>query len=186
MEQNLTQQIEALLFAWGDALSYRRIGQLLDVDVERVKAAIEVLKSHYADEMRGIQIIEVNQSVQLASKREVADVVEKLFKTDKKRGLSGGLLEVLAIVAYRQPVTKLEIEAIRGVKSDRALQALSALDFIYVSGKLEQIGRPNLYSTTTHFLKKFGLRNLRELPPIESFDRLQMAMIDEEIKIIDD
>ncbi len=186
MKHNLTQQIEALLFAWGDALSYRRIGNVLEVEVEEVRAAIEVLKEQYADQARGIQLIEVNQSVQLASKKELAEVVEKLFKTDKKRGLSGGLLEVLAIVAYRQPVTKLEIEAIRGVKSDRALQALIALDYIFVSGKLEQIGRPNLYSTTTHFLKKFGLRNLRELPPIESFERLQIALTSEEELIIND
>ncbi len=184
MDRQIVQKIEALLFAWGDALSYQKLAKLLDVDNNTVKQAVETLKMHYNTDLHGIHIIEVNQSVQLASKHEFADTVDQLFKSDRSRGLSSNMLEVLAIVAYRQPITKLEIEAIRGVGSDRTLQSLIALDFVTISGKLEQVGRPNLYSTTNLFLKKFGLKTLRDLPPIESFERLQIAITDREEEII--
>ncbi len=184
MNKQIVQKIEALLFAWGDALSYQKLASLLDVDSDTVKDAVAKLKAHYESDLHGIHLIEVNQSVQLASKHAFADTVDQLFKSDRTRGLSSSLLEVLAIVAYRQPITKLEIEAIRGVGSDRSLQSLIELDFVTISGKLEQVGRPNLYSTTNLFLKKFGLKTLRDLPPIESFDRLQIALTDEEEEII--
>ncbi len=181
MSKELIMKIEALLFAWGDALSYQKIGQLLDVDNETLKRAVERMKINYQNGAHGIQLIEVNQSIQLASKQELSDTVEQLFKSERSRGLSTSLLEVLAIVAYRQPITKLEIEAIRGVGSDRSLQSLIELNFVTISGKLDQIGRPNLYSTTPFFLKKFGLKTLRDLPPIESFDQLESLLIDEEV-----
>ncbi len=181
MNRELIKKIEALLFAWGDALSYQKIGQLLDVDIATLKSAVEQMKINYQNGAHGIQIIEVNQSIQLASKQELAETVEQLFKSDRSRGLSPSLLEVLAIIAYRQPITKLEIEAIRGIGSDRSLQSLIALDFVAISGKLEQIGRPNLYSTTPFFLKKFGLKTLRDLPPIESFDQLETLLTDKEV-----
>ncbi len=184
MDRQIVQKIEALLFAWGDALSYQKLAKLLDVDNATVRAAIETLKQHYDSDLHGIHLIEVNQSVQLASKQVFADTVDQLFKSDRTRGLSASLLEVLAIVAYRQPITKLEIEAIRGVASDRSLQSLIELDFVAISGKLEQVGRPNVYSTTNLFLKKFGLKTLRDLPPIESFERLQIALTDKEEEII--
>ncbi len=180
MNRQLIKKIEALLFAWGDALSYQKIASLLDVDNQTLKDAVAQMKQNYQTGPHGIQLIEVNQSLQLASKQEFADTVEQLFKTERSRGLSNSLLEVLAIVAYRQPITKLEIEAIRGVGSDRSLQSLIELDFVAVAGKLEQIGRPNLYGTTPLFLKKFGLKTLRDLPPIESFEDLELALIDGE------
>ncbi len=181
MNRELVKKIEALLFAWGDALSYQKIAQLLGVDVAAVKLAVAQMKQRYCAGPHGIQIIEVNQSVQLVSKHELADTVAQLFKSDRTRGLSNSLLEVLAIVAYRQPITKLEIEAIRGVRSDRSLQSLVELDFVAVAGQLEQVGRPNLYCTTAFFLKKFGLKTLRDLPPIESFEQLEIPLIDEEV-----
>ncbi|MCK8058860.1 MULTISPECIES: SMC-Scp complex subunit ScpB [unclassified Fusibacter] len=179
LNQNM-KQIEALLFAWGEALSYQRLAALTGLSQELVKEEADNLRNYYDTCNHAIQLLDVNQSVQLATRHEVSDVVEQLFVTDKNKGLSVSNLEVLSIIAYKQPITKTEIERIRGVKCDRAVQILLELELIRISGKLERIGRPNLFSTTDLFLKKFGLKTLRELPPVASFERMQIALFDEE------
>lgn len=181
MDQLLLQQkIEGVLFAWGDALSYQKLAATVNEDITSVKSAIAEMNKRYANHHHGIHIIEVNQSVQLATKAELKSTIGILFKSDYAKGLSKSMLEVLSIVAYKQPVTKIDIESIRGVKSDRSVQQLIELNFIEIAGQLEKIGRPNLYRTTEFFLKKFGLKTIRELPPIESFERLQISIDDGE------
>lgn len=175
----LQKKVEALLFAWGDALSYQKLSALLEAEQDAIKEAVSALNQRYEQAQHGIQIIEVNQSVQMASRSELGDLVEQLFISSKNKGLSNSLLEVLSIVAYKQPITKVEIENIRGVRSDRSVQHLVDMDYLRVSGELERIGRPKLYSTTDFFLKKFGLKSLRDLPPIQSFERLQLSLFDE-------
>lgn len=177
--QNM-KQLEGLLFAWGDALSVKKLQVLMAIELQTLKETIDSLNAYYKQVDSSLQLIEVNQSVQLATKPELQAVVEPLFATDKNKGLSLSSLEVLSIIAYKQPITKQEIERIRGVKCDRPVQQLLDLDLIRISGKLDRIGKPNLFSTTDLFLKKFGLKTVRDLPPITSFDRLQMALLDDE------
>ncbi len=177
--QNM-KQLEGLLFAWGDALSVKKLQVLMAIELQTLRETIDSLNAYYQQVDSSLQIIEVNQSVQLATKSELQAVVEPLFATDKNKGLSLSSLEVLSIIAYKQPITKQEIERIRGVKCDRPVQQLMDLDLVRISGKLDRIGKPNLFSTTDLFLKKFGLKTLRDLPPITSFDRLQMALLDDE------
>jgi segregation and condensation protein B len=179
LNQNM-KELEALLFAWGEALSIQKLATLTELTPELVKEELENLKDYYDRNNHSIQLLEVNQSVQLATRHEVSDRVEQLFVTDKNKGLSVSNLEVLSIIAYKQPITKTEIERIRGVKCDRAIQILLELELIRISGKLERIGRPNLFSSTDLFLKKFGLKTLRELPPVASFERMQIALFDDE------
>lgn len=177
--QNM-KQLEGLLFAWGDALSVKKLQVLMAIELQTLRETIDSLNAYYQQVDSSLQIIEVNQSVQLATKSELQAIVEPLFATDKNKGLSLSSLEVLSIIAYKQPITKQEIERIRGVKCDRPVQQLMDLDLVRISGKLDRIGKPNLFSTTDLFLKKFGLKTLRDLPPITSFDRLQMALLDDE------
>lgn len=168
------KQLEGLLFASGDALSLKKLGGLMGLPAIEVKSVVDQLNDFYQAAQSALMIIEVNQSVQLASRAELAPLIEPLFATDKNKGLSISSLEVLSVIAYKQPITKVEIEHIRGVKSDRPMQQLQELGLIQIVGRLERIGKPNLFGTTELFLKKFGLKTLRDLPPIEAFDRLQM------------
>lgn len=178
----LMRKIEGLLFSWGESLSLQKLATITEAPKEDVKYAIQKLIGHYDTHGHALTIIEVNQSVQMATRPDLHGVIDQLFQTDTNKGLSLSNLEVLSIVAYKQPVTKQEIEQIRGVKSDRAMQQLIELGLVRISGKLERIGRPNLFSTTELFLKKFGLKKISDLPPITSFDKLQMALFDDPLE----
>ncbi len=180
MSKESQAKIEALLFAWGEQITYTKLARILNISVIDLKTTIDEMNQAYQREERGIEIIEIKQSVQLASKAKYGELIFDSLKQEKNRGLSRNLLEVLAIIAYKQPLTKAEIEIIRGVRSDRSVQQLVEIGFVEVCGQLEKIGRPNLYATTDYFLKKFGLTKLSELPAIESFERLQLSLLDEE------
>ncbi len=156
--------IESLLFVWGEPLSITKIAKILDVKVSTAEKLIQELAQVYQSEKRGIQIIEVNKHYQFATRKENYAYIEQLCAHTKSKGLSNSALEVLAIVAYKQPITKLDIEQIRGVNSDSPLQSLIERELVQVVGKLEKIGRPQIYATTDVFLKSFGFKSLDELP----------------------
>jgi segregation and condensation protein B len=174
------RHLEGLLFAWGEALSLKKLAQLMGLDVQQIKEIAQHLGEYYEHHESSLQLIEVNQSLQLATRQDLQSVIEPLFSSDKNKGLSISSLEALSIIAYKQPITKQEIERIRGVKCDRPIQQLLEVELIRISGKLDRIGKPNLFSTTDLFLKKFGLKSLRDLPPVESFERLQLSLDDDE------
>lgn len=168
------KQLEGLLFANADAITLKKLATLMSITAMDVKAIADALNDYYTASCSALQVIEVNQSIQLATRSDLAPLIEPLFATDKNKGLSMSSLEVLSIIAYKQPITKVEVEHIRGVKCDRPMQQLQEFGLIQIVGRLERIGKPNLFGTTELFLKKFGLKTLRDLPPIEAFDRLQM------------
>ncbi|MDO4800234.1 MAG: SMC-Scp complex subunit ScpB [Bacillota bacterium] len=161
-----TDLVEALLFAHADPLPIKKLASILELSVRDTKLALDELQKRY-DARGGLVLIEAGGEYQLATKKQYHPYVDRLFQTTKKRGLSNSSLEVLTIVAMRQPITKTEIEQIRGVGSDGALQSLLAKELIYVSGRLEKIGKPQQYSTTTTFLRVFGLKSLDELQSLE-------------------
>ena len=171
--------LEALLFAAGDeGLSLDQISSVLEVTSEEARDALYDLKEMYEHEDRGICVVELAGVYQLATKKVHAPYLKKLVETPSAHTLSQASLETLAIIAYKQPITRIEIESIRGVKTERPLQTLMAKALIQETGRAEGAGRPYLYGTTKEFLDYFGLKSLDELPALQ--DDLEEGFNDEE------
>jgi len=169
-EQELKHIIEALLFASDEPLTVRRIRDIVNakgVDGRVVRRAVESLRQEYAEGRRGIQIEEVAGGYRLLSSREHASYVEQLHRAQKRARLSQAALETLAIIAYKQPVHRADIEAIRGVQVDAVLRGLQERGLVRVVGRADLLGRPFLYGTTKRFLEIFGLKSLDDLPNVE-------------------
>ena len=159
--------VEALLFASGDVgFSISQMASVLDITELQVTDIMESLKEDYAADTRGIHIVEMAGVFQLATKKEHSDYLKKLIESTNKHGLSQAALETLAIIAYKQPITRVEIEEIRGVKTERPLHTLVSKVLIKEVGRAEGPGRAYLYGTTKEFLDYFGLKSLKELPEI--------------------
>lgn len=159
--------IESLLFAAGDeGLSLKQIALVLELDDIQAESFINELMEDYTDSSRGITIVELAGTFQLATKKANSDYLKKLVVSPGSSGLSQAALETLAIIAYKQPITRAEIEEIRGVKTERPLQTLAAKALIKEVGRAEGTGRAYLYGTTKEFLDYFGLKRIEELPPL--------------------
>ncbi|MBE6048458.1 MAG: segregation/condensation protein B [Clostridium sp.] len=161
--------IEALLFVSGEPLELKDIASHLEVNVNYAKDVIEELMEDYKFIERGIKLITINGAYQLVTKNEYGDYIQKLLKKNKRQSLSQASLESLAIIAYKQPITRIDIDEIRGVKSESAIQKLVERDLIKEVGRLEVPGRPILYGTTEEFLRQFNLNGLNELPSLDLF-----------------
>lgn len=159
--------IEALLFTWGDPLSIKDISAILEIDKKQVEEILEDMIDEFNYERRGIQIFKIKDCYQLGTRIEHFEWIKKLSVPKDNRSLSNAALETLSIIAYRQPIIKNEIEAIRGVKCDKAMSTLLEKKLVKESGRLEKTGRPILYSTTDEFLKIFGLTSIKDLPEID-------------------
>jgi len=158
--------IESVLFAAATPLSLRKLVDVLEgPTIKEVQGALTYLKDQYAPGQRGIQLLEVAGGYQLRTARENASWVRAVFR-EKPMRLGRATLETLAIVAYKQPVTRADIEAIRGVDADAAVSTLLARRLIKIAGRKEGVGRPLLYATTPEFLEIFGLKDLKELPAL--------------------
>lgn len=162
----LPSQVEALLFVAPSPTPIARLAQVLEVDEPAVEEALAALSADYTSQRRGLRLIRKGDGVHLTSAAEAALVVEKFLGLDLSSKLSGAALETLAVIAYRQPLTRGEIEAIRGVNCDGVLKTLLARALVEPVGRLEQPGRPFLYGTTLQFLQYFGLEGLHRLPPL--------------------
>lgn len=159
--------IEALLFLNEEPERVDKIAAVLSTSPEEVIDLIRELQRDFARESRGLQIFEVAGGFQMGTLPELAPYLEKAFSEDISSNLSTAALEALAIIAYKQPVTRVEIESIRGVRSEHVLENLLKRKLIRISGRKEGPGRPLLYNTTPDFLKYFGLMDLEDLPPLE-------------------
>ena len=163
--------IEGLLLVAGDeGLNAHQLAEITEYDVSAVKKAVAELQEEYRESGRGMQIIETAGAFHLATLPEHAVYFERMAASPSRSGLSQAALETLAIIVYKQPITRIEIEEIRGVKSDRAIQTLVAKDLIKEVGRAEAIGRPILYGTTKQFLDYFGLNSLNDLPDPTAFE----------------
>ena len=165
-EKELLGAVEAILFAMGESVSLSKIASAIGKDETEAKRLLEELKKQYQKKERGIQLIELEDSYQLCTKPELYDYLIQVAKQPKKHVLTDVLLETLAIVAYKQPVTKIEIEKIRGVKSDHAVNKLVEYDLVCEVGRLDAPGKPLLFGTTEEFLRRFGVLSVEELPSI--------------------
>lgn len=159
--------VESLLFAAGDeGLTLKQLSTVLEIAESEALDAISALREDYQSPDRGIAIIELAGAFQLTTKKEHSVYLKKLVESPTSQSLSQAALETLAIVAYKQPITRTEVESIRGVKSERPLQTLSAKALVKEVGRAEGTGRAILYGTTKEFLDYFGLKNIKELPPL--------------------
>jgi len=172
---------EALIFVSDIPLSINKINEVLDmVDIATLKSAILQLQEEYGDGKKGVQIIEVANGYKMCTRSEYSDYVTKLFTHRKKAKLSAQALETLAVIAYKQPVTKPEIEEIRGVNIIGVLKTLLDRNMIKILGKKDAVGRPILYGTTREFLEYFGLKDLTDLPTLKDFSEFDLGEIKNE------
>ncbi len=162
----LMQAVEAMIFASGRPVSTETLSEILDVDTNEVESAIEALRQMLIERKSGIQIIKVNDTYQLATLEKFYSYICKLLDNRPKPTLSQAALEVLSIVAYNQNTTRAEIEKIRGVSSDSALNKLLEYSLVEEAGKMNAPGRPMMYRTTEEFLKMFGYTSLKDLPEL--------------------
>ena len=156
--------IESILFTMGESVELDRIAAAIGHDKETTRKIIRSMMLNYQAEDRGIQILELENSYQLCSKPEMYDYLIRIVKQPKRHILTDVLLETLSIIAYKQPVTKLEVEKIRGVKSDHAVNKLVEYNLVTEVGKLDAPGKPLLFGTTEEFLRRFGVQSIEELP----------------------
>ena len=176
MEMNETSRevfyesiIESLLFVSGEPLKLKQIASIIECSTKKTLNIINDMIVKYNDDSRGIKLINVNDSYQLVTKNENSEYVRKLLKTNTRQALSQAALEALAIIAYKQPITRIDVDEIRGVKSDRAILTLQEKKLIKECGRLDVPGRPILYETTDEFLKSFNMENIEDLPSMEKF-----------------
>ena len=160
--------IEALLFVFGEPIAIKRLAEVLQVvEVAEIRQMVEALNAEYAVSGRAFHIQEVAGGFQLVTDQQLAPWLRRALQSPKADSVSKGALETLAIIAYRQPMTKAEIEAIRGVDVTASLDTLLERRFVRVSGRKESPGRPFLYGTTVEFLRHFGLKSLEALPALQ-------------------
>lgn len=176
--------IEAILFTMGGSVELAQIADAIELDKETTRRLIRHLMDRYREEERGIQIIELEQSYQMCTNKEYYDSLIRIAKHPQKPVLTDVMLETLSIIAYKQPVTKAEIEKIRGVKCDHAVNKLVEYDLVKELGRLDAPGRPILFGTTEEFLRSFGVQALEELPVVDPV-RLEdfKAEAEEEIQL---
>ncbi len=161
--------IIGLLFTWGDPLDLKDLSSVLEVAEKEVEKVLKELMDELDFERSGLRIIKFNNYYQIGTRPEHYEWIKRLNNSKNAKNLSNASLETLSIVAYRQPIIKAEVEAIRGVRSDRAIETLIQRRLVEEVGRLDKTGRPILYGTTEDFLRYFGLESLEDLPPIEDF-----------------
>lgn len=169
MERQKAEAVmEAVLFTMGESVEIARLAETIEESVKDTKAILADMKERYEREDRGITLIELEEAVQLCTKPEMYEYLIKIAKTPKKYVLTDTLMETLSIIAYKQPVTRLEIERIRGVSCDHAINRLLEFNLITEVGRMDAPGRPLLFGTTEEFLRNFGVKSLDELPELNA------------------
>lgn len=161
--------IEGILFAWGDKVKVSEIAKSLEISEKETNKYIDEMVGDMDNSSRGLRIIRIDDSVQIGTKPEIYDYINDFVVDRNKKNISGASMETLSIIAYKQPITKIEIEEIRGVKCDYTLKTLSDLNLITEVGRLDRIGKPIIYGTTSEFLKQFGLEKIEDLPEVDNF-----------------
>lgn len=164
---NLLAVLEGILFVVGDeGITLNQVCDILKIDIEQAKELLKELKSSYDNDNRGIRISYLGDAFKLTTKKEHKEYYQKLIENPENNTLSQAALETLAIIAYNQPITRIEIDEMRGISSSHIIRKLMAKGLIKEAGKSTMPGRPNLYATTSEFLDYFGLSSISELPTI--------------------
>lgn len=167
-EKNYKAIIEAILFTMGESVELEKIADAIELDKKSTKKIIEEMQSEWEESGRGVSIMELDGAYQMCTKTEMYEYLIRIAKQPKHRVLTDVLLETLSIIAYKQPVTKAEIEKIRGVSSDHAVNKLVEYHLVCELGRLDAPGRPLLFGTTEEFLRSFGVHSVDELPVLST------------------
>lgn len=188
MEKNNMAIIEAILFTMGEAVELEKIAEAIELDKQKTKQLLEQMIEHYKQDSIGLQIIELDGSYQMCTKPEMYEYLIKIAKKPKKQVLTDVLLETLSIIAYKQPITKAEIEKIRGVSCEHAVNKLVEYQLVCELGRLDAPGRPLLFGTTEEFLRSFGVTSLDNLPilnavQLEEFKQEAQAQMQLELSV---
>lgn len=160
--------IEAILFTMGEAVEVKKIAIAIEHDEKTTRKIVHNMMDRYESENSGVKIIEIDDSFQMCTKKEMYEYLIKVASIPRKQVLTDVVLETLSIIAYKQPVTKIEIEKIRGVKCDHAVNKLIEYNLVSEAGRLDAPGRPILFATTEEFLRHFGVSSLKDLPIINT------------------
>ncbi len=167
---NLQASVEAVIFAAGDPVPLDKLSMVLEISPEKLDEVIETIQNKFDKKTSGIRLMRFKDSVQFVSKSEYVETVRKVLEINKSAPLSNAAMEVLALVAYNEPVTKAYIEQVRGVDCSGVLANLIQKELVEERGRLELPGRPLLYGTTENFLRCFGISSIEELPEIPKAD----------------
>ncbi len=176
--------LEAVLFTMGESVEISRLADVIEEDVRTTKEILKGMEERYSREDRGITLTRFDTSVQLCTKPDMYEYLVKIAKAPKKMTLTDTVLETLSIIAYKQPVTRIDIERVRGVSCDHAINKLLEYDLIMELGRLDAPGRPLLFGTTEQFLRCFGVKSLEDLPelnPVQMEEFKQQA--EEEVQL---
>lgn len=168
--QKIKSVLETLMFTWGEPLDVKEAAKAIDEDWHKIYDLMLELEKEYDERNGGIKIRRINKAFQFVTNEENFEYLEKFFTPVKNKRLSQSAMEVLAIVAYKQPVTRGEIESIRGIRCEKVLERLEDRDLIKNLGRSDAIGRPILYGTTTQFLQYMNIESLKELPKIDDLE----------------
>ena len=171
--KRMKSALETMMFIWGEPLEVKDAASVLEADRDVIRELFRELMTEYEQEGRGIRIREAGDAFSFVTHIENDLFVKKLCTPVRIRRLSQVALEVLVIIAYRQPVTRSEIDSIRGIKSERVIDGLIDKGLIEISGRSEGVGRPLIYVTTREFLKKFGFASLKDLPEVPEYEELR-------------
>lgn len=170
--EDIKNIIEAIMFAYSEPITIKELNNAINEELspKEIEFMLNALIQEYKDNNRGVQIIKLQDKYQMCTNKEYSDFVKNILEPKKKKTLSQATLETLTIIAYKQPVTKVEVEEIRGVKCDRAIQNLLESELIYEAGRLDKIGKPMVYKTTSEFLRLLSIEKLEDLPPIDKYE----------------
>ena len=176
--------VEAVLFTMGKSVEVRQLAAALETDQETAKKAVLKLQERYQKEKRGMQIIELEDAYQMCTRAEYYPNLIRVASAPKKQVLTEVVLETLSIIAYKQPITKMEIEKIRGVKSDHAVNKLGEYNLVYEVGRLDAPGKPALFATTEEFLRRFGVGSTEDLPDLNPEQEEEIKIeVEEELQL---
>ena len=183
LEKHLEAVVEAVLFTMGKSVELRQLAIATGQSEEETRQAVERLKARYDKEERGMEIIELEDSYQMCTRTGFYENLIRVAASPKKQVLSEVVLETLSIIAYKQPVTKMEIEKIRGVKSDHAVNRLVEYNLVQEVGRLDAPGHPALFATTEEFLRRFGIGSTENLPDMDPVREEEIRVeVEEELK----
>ncbi|MCR4693335.1 MAG: SMC-Scp complex subunit ScpB [Firmicutes bacterium] len=167
IKDKIPYAIEGILFAAGEPVKAAKLAAVLETDIDTVSEAVKLLKYNYDTEQRGMTIIDIDNGYQLCSRPDYYNYIQLVLGEQRRQALSNAAMETLAIIAYKQPITKGQVEYIRGVNSDSAVNRLAERGLIEECGRLDAPGRPILYKTTQNFLRCFGISTPKDLPPLD-------------------
>ena len=182
--QTLWNPIECMLFVAGDPVAITELARVLDLSMPNLRSALSEMEFSYRVEGRGVQLLVTHDTAQLVSNRDYIEDVKKLVNPDETKSVSQSLLETLAVIAYRQPVTRSDVERVRGVRCDYAVTQLQRLGLIVETGRKDAVGHPTLFGTTDRFLRQFGIHAVDEMPNFLHYSQEIIEDSSEEIPVV--